>query len=223
MLRRGIALAMGALLLAGPAHAAPAKPGAACAKKGATTLISGSTYTCLVTKGRSTWQSTPTKAQLAAETATRNRQIASGDFVTIPARLLKPLDTWTGTDIEGNPWSTKSLTGRVTLVNFWASWCGPCKEEWPVLQAAAANFPSVRFVGINMQDRLDSAKAWLAANPSQYLHVFDERAVIKSSLTTVPNNALPITIVLDKQGRVAAWITGAIKSAPLEKILRQYR
>jgi cytochrome c biogenesis protein CcmG/thiol:disulfide interchange protein DsbE len=165
----------------------------------------------------------PTKAQLAAEAAKRNAQGAAGEFVTIPARLLTPLEKWTGADLDGKPWSTSSLTGKVTVVNIWASWCGPCKEEWPVLQQAAAEHPGVRFLGINTQDRLDKAREWLAANPSGYLHVFDERGSVKSSLTTVPSYALPITFVLDSKGRIAAWITGAIKVDPLRKVLKQIK
>lgn len=216
------------MALSAPAFAAGTpKPGTTCPKRGATAISLNVKYTCVSAGSRLVWNKgvaiKPSKAQLAAETARRNAQIARGDFVTVPSRLSAPLEVWKGFDFDGKPFSTGDLNGKVSVVNIWASWCGPCKEEWPVLQQAAAEHPSVRFVGVNTQDRLDKAKEWLATNPSNYQHVFDERGGIKAALTTVPNYALPITVVLDSKGRVAAWITGAIKVEPLRKILKQIK
>jgi thiol-disulfide isomerase/thioredoxin len=208
-----------------PAYAAAVKPGAPCSSKHATKVIKDVRYTCIPLGSRLVWDKgvalKVSKKQVAIEAAKQAAQISAGEFVTLPERKKVRLTTWSGTDLDGKTWTTKSLTDRVTVINIWASWCAPCKEEWPVLQSVAAANPAIRFVGINSQDRLEKAKEFLLANPSGYEHVFDERGVIKASLTTVPNYALPITIVLDKRGRVIAWITGAIKAEPLEKILKK--
>jgi thiol-disulfide isomerase/thioredoxin len=213
------------LVVPTPAFAA-AKPGAPCASKYATKVIKDVRYTCIPSGSKLVWDKgvalKVSKKQEGIEAARQAAQIAAGDFVTLPERKKVRMVTWSGTGLDGKRWTTKSLVDRITVVNVWASWCPPCKEEWPVLQSVAAGNPKVRFVGINSQDRLEKAKEFLAANPSTYEHVFDERGVIKASLTTVPNNALPITFILDKQGRVIAWITGAIKAEPLEKVLKQF-
>lgn len=143
----------------------------------------------------------------------------TGGFTTVKAAKRVALPAWSGTDLAGQPWSTKQLTGKVTVVNIWASWCTYCIAEWPDLQRAATDTPQVRFVGIDSMDSLGNATAWLAEHPSAYTHAFDQRAVIQSSLTTVPSRTLPITIILDKKGKIAAWRSGATTYADLVKAI----
>lgn len=178
------------------------KAGAACTKLGAKASQAGKRFTCVRSGQRLVWRliksnATPTPKPLAV-----------GEFTIVAPAKRVPFPTWSGQTIDGNPWSTSALLGSVTLVNIWASWCGPCRTEWPELQAAAAAHPTVRFVGINTMDKLESVRAFLHEQPSTYPQVFDERAVIKSSLTTVPTMVLPISMILDVRGRIAAWVPG---------------
>lgn len=147
----------------------------------------------------------------------QQQAINAGEFV--PADKIKLFPLWSGTDLEGSSWSSSSLRGKKTLVNFWASWCGPCRNEWPLLQQASATHPEIRFIGINTQDSLEKARTWIAENPTTYLQIFDERAVIKASLTTVPNMGMPITVVLNTRGEITDWFSGEINARALEKIL----
>ena len=164
----------------------------------------------------------PTKAAAAqksstAEAARQAAQLAAGEFVTLPISKRQKFPKWSGTTIDQRPWATSSLAGRVTVVNFWASWCVPCGEEWNDLQNAAAANPKVAFIGLNTMDKLDSAREFLKARPSNYLQVFDERGVMMASYTKIPHGVMPTTLILDKSGRIAAWRTGPLKQAQLQR------
>ncbi|MFL5026389.1 MAG: redoxin family protein, partial [Microvirga sp.] len=80
----------------------------------------------------------------------------------VPAFSLAPLE---GLMADGKPvpgFSSEDLKGRVTLVNVWASWCAPCRQEHPLLVELAKD-PSIRVVGINQRDNPDNARRFLGA------------------------------------------------------------
>lgn len=204
-----------ALLMVGsllPAQAA-VKSGSACARQGAKATQAGKRYTCVRSGTRLVWRAVKPAPTLSA------KPLAPGEFTIVPSAKRVPFPKWSGQDFDGQPWSTAGLAGSVAVVNIWASWCGPCREEWPALQSAALAHPDVRFVGINTIDRPDSARAFVKEHPSSYLQIFDDRGVIKASLTAVPNFIMPITMILDTQGRIAAWVPGATTREYLDKAL----
>jgi cytochrome c biogenesis protein CcmG/thiol:disulfide interchange protein DsbE len=88
----------------------------------------------------------------------------------VPAFSLAPLE---GLVAGGKPvpgFSNEDLKGRVTVVNVWASWCAPCRQEHPLLVDLARN-PSVRVVGINQKDNPDNARRFLGALGNPYAAV----------------------------------------------------
>jgi cytochrome c biogenesis protein CcmG/thiol:disulfide interchange protein DsbE len=88
----------------------------------------------------------------------------------VPVFSLAPLE---GLMADGKPvpgFSNEDLKGRVTIVNVWASWCGPCRQEHPLLVDLAGD-PSVRVVGINQRDNPDNARRFLGALGNPYTAV----------------------------------------------------
>lgn len=88
----------------------------------------------------------------------------------VPAFSLAPLE---GLVADGKPvpgFSNEDLKGRVTIVNVWASWCGPCRQEHPLLVDLAKD-PSIRVVGINQKDNPDNARRFLGALGNPYAAV----------------------------------------------------
>ena len=123
----------------------------------------------------------------------------------VPQFELAPLEGLSGPDgsqIAGL--STETLKGRVTIVNVWASWCGPCRVEHPLLMGLARDFSAradVRLVGINYKDKTENALRFLGAlgNPFAAIGVDPAgRAAIDWGVYGVPE-----TFVVDAEGRIA--------------------
>jgi thiol-disulfide isomerase/thioredoxin len=123
------------------------------------------------------------------------------------------------TTIDEMRWSLGALRGKVVLIDFWATWCGPCREELPGLIAMqrALGAQGVQFVGVSMDDDAGPVRKFCAENRIAHPVAMGDAAVAKrfgGALT------LPTKVLIDKQGRVAARHEGAVELAVLEHELR---
>ncbi|GAA4589529.1 TlpA disulfide reductase family protein [Planotetraspora phitsanulokensis] len=117
-----------------------------------------------------------------------------------------------GATIDGA--TEKVAAGNVYVLNFWASWCAPCRAEAPVLKdiAAKTKASGVQFVGINFKDLQASAQAYDRTVQPGYPSIFDKTGkVLLSFQGTVPPAAIPSTLIIDKQGRIAGRALGGVK------------
>jgi len=99
--------------------------------------------------------------------------------------------------------------GKVVVLSVWGSWCGPCRQEAAGLQAASEELGSekVQFIGINVKDLADDAKAFEASMKLTYPSIFDPKMRSLLSIRNYPIKAIPSNIVIDQQGRVAQiWL-----------------
>jgi len=141
---------------------------------------------------------------------------ADGAIVEIPvAERGEPVD-FGGVTENGEKFSSADIAGQVTVVNFWYAGCAPCRVEADFLETVWQKFEGqgVSFVGVNTRDQADTAKAfsdeYSITSPS--LIDVDTAEAKLAFAEAVPIQATPTTLVLDKQGRVAARIIGPIDS-----------
>jgi len=125
---------------------------------------------------------------------------------------------------DGSSWSSTTARGSVLVVNFWASWCGPCRAEQPELSRVARAYRSrgVRFIGINVRESRGAAQSYAEEFQVPYPSLYDQAALNAARLQAF---ALPSTFILDREGVVAYRLTGkttvAILSARLDRLLAQ--
>ncbi len=115
----------------------------------------------------------------------------------------------TGEMLAGDP---VDLGGNVAVVNFWGSWCGPCREEQPRLEATWKRYADrgVVFVGVNTRrDQRAAALAFLEEFDVTYPSVYDPASEIAFEFGV---RFMPATFVIDRQGRIAAQVVGALRA-----------
>ena len=110
--------------------------------------------------------------------------------------------------------------GKVTVVNVWASWCSPCRAEAPTLSALASKNPEIQFVGILTRDNLSSALSFVNRFKLTYPTLIDD-AIIASFKGSIAANAIPTTLIIDANGRVAARISGEVTFSLLRELLEK--
>lgn len=106
----------------------------------------------------------------------------------------------------------------IAVVNVWASWCSPCRAEEPVLAALVTKYPEVNFVGILTRDNPVNAEAFVRKSQSPYPTLIDDSILIGFS-KSLPANAIPTTLVMDKNGLVAGRISGVVTIASLSELI----
>ena len=111
---------------------------------------------------------------------------------------------------EGTERSLADYDGTVVVLNFWASWCGPCRAEQPELNAAAAALADapVEFLGVNIDDTVPNAQAHEREFEIPYPSLFDPSAAYAAEFGGVGPRSIPTTILIDAEGRVAARLFG---------------
>lgn len=140
--------------------------------------------------------------------------------VSIPESERGAPIEFTGEALDGGSLSTEEFLGKPTVVNFWASWCAPCRDELPELATAFEDLAKsgTGFLGVNVEDSPEAAAAFAEALP--YPSIRDESGALLARVPDVPPTALPITLVLDGQGRIGARIIGPTTSETLTQLVQ---
>jgi len=113
------------------------------------------------------------------------------------AAVPGPAPDFTLKSLGGGNMKLSEMAGNVVLINFWASWCGPCREEMPLLNALHKKYQPLGFtvIGINVEEQVDSARGFLADFPVDFPVLLDSQNRV-SKLYQV--NAMPTKVVVDR-------------------------
>ena len=136
---------------------------------------------------------------------------------------IKKSDRVSAPAISGMTLQGKTFTfipGKVAVVNVWASWCSPCRAEEPTLSALARKYADVQFIGILTRDNPVNAEAFTRKRNSPYPTLLDDSILI-GFRKSLPANAIPTTVIIDRNGRVAARISGSVTVASLSQLIEQ--
>lgn len=149
-----------------------------------------------------------------------------GTVETFPVEVRKTPGSFEGVTETGEAFTSAELAGNVAVVNFWYASCPPCRAEARDLEALNQQFlpDGVRFLGVNLRDEAGTALSFAETFGVTYPSLLDnETASAQLAFSnTIPPNAVPTTLVLDAEGRVAARILGQVtEPSILETIIRE--
>jgi thiol-disulfide isomerase/thioredoxin len=159
--------------------------------------------------GESATADGPTTPQLKIVDAGENGLIAVGD--------RPPAPQLSGTTLEGEPLDVADYRGKVVVLNFWASWCPPCRAEAPNLVevAQATKASGVEFIGVNVKNARDEALAFERKQGVPYPSLHDQPGILLTRFRTLVPQVPPTTLILDRQGRIAGRFIGGVTTREL--------
>jgi thiol-disulfide isomerase/thioredoxin len=163
----------------------------------------------------------------AQQTAVGNgSSFVSGSYgTTVYQRGARPAAPQvTGTTLSGTSFALSADRGAVVVLNFWGSWCTPCRQEAPALGELARHLSGtgVRFVGVDIRDDPASAQAFMRTFRISYPSLNDPGDAIALAFSgTVPPAGIPTTLVIDRSGRIAARIVGTASYDGLSALVAQ--
>jgi thiol-disulfide isomerase/thioredoxin len=145
----------------------------------------------------------------------------AGNGVSEIVKDRRPAPAVQGTTLDGRSLKLADFAGKITVVNFWASWCAPCRAEAPTMQKVyeETKASGVQFVGIDLKDGKDNAQAFLRTYKITYPSLYDQAGQIALAFRDIPPNAVPSTLIIDRQGRIAARAIGGVSYSPLRDIV----
>jgi thiol-disulfide isomerase/thioredoxin len=148
-----------------------------------------------------------------------------GIITTLPVAEREQPGDVSGETIDGEPLSLSDFAGQVVVVNVWGSWCAPCRAEAPMLAEAARDLAGrdVAFLGIDSRDpSKTAARAFVRRFDIPYPSIYDQQGrTLLAFRGTLTPNAIPSTVIIDRQGRVAASVLGEISRTTLYDLVEE--
>jgi thiol-disulfide isomerase/thioredoxin len=117
------------------------------------------------------------------------------------AAVKGPAPNFTLKSMSGKNLKLSEMAGNVVLINFWASWCGPCREEMPLLNALHKKYAPLGFavLGVNVEEQLDGARGFLSNVPVDFPILLDNKNKVSKQYKVI---AMPTTVVVDRDGNM---------------------
>jgi peroxiredoxin len=120
---------------------------------------------------------------------------------SVAAEDIQQAPDFTLTDANGQSVTLSDLRGQVVMINFWASWCGPCREEMPLLEQIHQRYEALGFtlLGVNVEEDPTNGQAFLQERPVSFPVLYDSKNSISKLYEVI---AMPSTVLIDRQGNI---------------------
>ena len=120
---------------------------------------------------------------------------------TLADDVASPAPDFTLRDATGNVVNLSELKGQVVMINFWASWCGPCRQEMPLLEAIHQKYEPLGFtlLAVNVEENSKDGQSWLKDRPVSFPVLYDPDNGVSKLYDVV---AMPSTVLIDRKGNV---------------------
>jgi cytochrome c biogenesis protein CcmG/thiol:disulfide interchange protein DsbE len=158
--------------------------------------------------------------------------VAAGAFVFLfrpadstsvgTARIGAKAPTFSTFDLDGRRVRLAEVDGPV-LVNFWASWCIPCRDEFPMLARVQDGDSGVKVLGVIFRDSAENARSFMREQRAGWPGLLDPRSQIADAYDVHPKPGIPVTFAIDGAGIVRAKHLGPLTAADLDKLLALIR
>lgn len=127
---------------------------------------------------------------------------------------------------NGQEKKLSDFKGKVIVVNFWATWCGPCRHELPDLSKISQDLKDKDFkmVGVSVDQNLNQLESFLKSNSLSYLVVHESSSLLPSymSATGMTDDVIPQTFVIDKSGKIVETLIGSHSKEDFLKVINKY-
>jgi peroxiredoxin len=102
---------------------------------------------------------------------------------------------------SGQTISLSQFKGQVVMLNFWASWCGPCRQEMPLLESIYKKYSRLGFtlIGVNVEPDSNAANEWLKQTPVSFPILYDKESKVSKMYDVA---GMPSTVIIDRAGKV---------------------
>ena len=147
-----------------------------------------------------------------------------GTSIFLNQKERKPAPELSNVDFLSSEIDLKTLKNKVVLINVWGSWCSPCRKEAPELEELYLKnkADNVEFIGINIRDSKISANRFIENFSITYPNIFDrDGKLLLGYKDSLPANAIPSTILIDKNGLVAARQLGPIDKSLIQGFITE--
>ena len=156
---------------------------------------------------------TPPETQAPIEIPGEESTEPAETHPTDPPASIAP--DFTMLDMDGNEVTLASFFGKPIVLNFWASWCGPCKMEMPEIQKFYDKYgQEIHFLLVSVDDSLDAAKTFISDSGYTFPVYFDTTSV---GAYTYGASSIPLTFFIDAQGNLTAYYMGAMSESILQQ------
>ena len=133
---------------------------------------------------------------------------------------IKKAPDFTATLLTGEEFTLSENLGKPVLVNFWATWCGPCVGEMPAFEKLKEEYgDELVIVAVNCGEKAETVKEFVDENGYTFAFAIDEKAEISTNI--YPTMSIPYTVLIDANGNLAEEFVGAVSAEKQYKIYKE--